>query len=347
MRLPCSSRSPRTLSGSPPPPRTSIPIRPAVSARAPRLRRGGVALDLVQHPAEGRGGWPRPPGPCQSAPRGCRSAGTSGARARDKPPGLAGGWRVLGPWFSGLRSSPNLTHWPLPAVSQAESWSGSIRSRRCFRSMARLEPPSSVSRVSIPGSQTTKADSGCSRFHDTGPTNDAGLTHENLGPLDSPAGAGQHAQPGAGAVRRHRLHPARRARVPRRGRAHRVGHHRAARGQPPGRRVGGHRHPGGGAQHGRGSPDPDQLQRGRLQQHHPRVQSRARCRGGGPGHPRQGGPDPGAAARRRRRAGGGQAGRRCPALLLAGPVRRELRPASALRHRRPAGQEPAADACPG
>ena len=42
----------------------------------------------------------------------------------------------------------------------------------------------------------------------------------------------------------------------------------------PGRRVGRHRHPRGGAEHRRGAAHPDQLERRRRQQHHPRVQPR-------------------------------------------------------------------------
>ena len=130
----------------------------------------------------------------------------------------------------------------------------------------------------------------------------AGPSDEALGPLNPPAGARQHAEPGARAVRRHRLHPARGSRVPRRRSAHRLGQHRAARRQSPGGGVGRHRHPGGGAEHRRGAAHPDQLQSGGVQQHHPRVQPRPRRRGRRPGHPGQGGPDPRAAAGGRARS---------------------------------------------
>ena len=68
-----------------------------------------------------------------------------------------------------------------------------------------------------------------------------------------------------------------------------------------------------------------------------------RRRGGRPGRARQGGPRPRPAARGRARAGGGQAGGRRAAVLLAGALGRELRPAAALRHRRSPGEEPPAD----
>ena len=169
------------------------------------------------------------------------------------------------------------------------------------------------------------------------------IRHEDLRHRHRASRARQHDERGAGSVRRAGLHPAFSAGVPRCRPADRLRQHRASRGQSAGGRIGGHRRAGGGVEHRGGAPDPHQQQRRTVEQHHARVQPGPRCRGGGPGCPGQGRPGARAPAQRGAGAGGGQAGGRRQSVLLARARGRELRPAAAVRYRRPGGEDPAAD----